>query len=353
MKRFTCGCGARLFFDSVQCAQCGRAVGFDPKGAIMRALEPDGAGGWVAAEDARQALAYCANGVQYGICNWVLDPGDGEAFCPSCRLNETIPNLATPGNPERWSTLEQAKRRLLYSLQRLGLEWTATANLPMLGFRFLEDQRTNPAVTEQHVFTGYGKGLITINVAEADGVMRERTREAMNEAYRTVLGHMRHESGHYFWERLVRDEPPTLSAFRDLFGDDGIDYGEALARYHAQGPVPDWQGQYISTYAQSHPLEDFAESWAHYLHMVDTLETAHANGMAPERPDPGDRSAHGFDRWVAEWLALSVALNELNRSMGLPDAYPFVLSTGVIAKLRFVSDLVSSRSDPTRSPAIP
>jgi hypothetical protein len=91
-----------------------------------------------------------------------------------------------------------------------------------------------------------------------------------------LLGHFRHEVGHYFWDRLVATDPHQLEEFRVLFGDDRQDYGEALKRHYDEGAPANWQDTYISMYATMHPWEDFAETWAHYLHIVDTLETAGA-----------------------------------------------------------------------------
>jgi hypothetical protein len=121
--------------------------------------------------------------------------------------------------------------------------------------------------------TGHENGIITIALTEADDIERERRRHDMGEPYRTLLGHFRHEIGHHFWDLLVRDGG-RLSECRALFGDDSQDYATAL-RSHYQGSAPaDWQQRYVSAYAASHPWEDFAETWAHYLHIIDTLEMA-------------------------------------------------------------------------------
>ena len=178
-------------------------------------------------------------------------------------------------------------------------------------------------------------------------------RQAMGESYRTLLGHLRHEVGHWFWDVLVQGDPGRLDAFRGLFGDERRDYAEALRRHYAEGPPGDWQRRYVTAYATAHPWEDWAETWAHYLHMVDTLETARAFGLRVRpgiaRQEEGLNAeldfdphapGHGIERLVGDWLPLTFAVNSLNRSMGQPDLYPFVLSQPAIAKLGFVHAIV-------------
>jgi hypothetical protein len=61
-------------------------------------------------------------------------------------------------------------------------------------------------------------------------------------------------------------------------------------------------------------------------------------------PGSGPRWDTGFDRILQNWLPLTYALNELNRGMGLPDLYPFVLSAPAIEKLRFVHEVLNVRA---------
>src|SRR6202047_3353338 len=189
----------------------------------------------------------------------------------------------------------------------------------------------------------------------------------MGEPYRTLLGHFRHEIAHYYWDRLVADSP-AIEEFRQLFGDEREHYGAALQQHYADGPAPDWAERFVTAYASSHPWEDFAETWAHYFHMVDTLETAFAFGLRL-RPTvakgAGLAAAIDFDPYAAEmdriidaWLPLTFAVNSINRSMGQPDLYPFVLSPAVISKLAFLhyrircsmpqQGSVNARSKPSR-----
>ncbi len=206
--------------------------------------------------------------------------------------------------------------------------------------------------------TGHNDGLITINLAEANDSERERQRQHMAEPYRTLLGHFRHEIAHYFWDRLINNSP-SLERFRQLFGDERQDYAAALQNNYANGPAPNWQDQFVTAYASSHPWEDFAETWAHYFHMIDTLETAGAFGLRV-RPRVAlgadlatvvDLDPHmaTMDRIINSWLPLTFAVNSINRSMGLPDLYPFVLAPPAIVKLSFVHDCIwkaGGRQDP-------
>jgi len=199
--------------------------------------------------------------------------------------------------------------------------------------------------------TGHENGLIAIRAAEADDATREQIRVSMNEPYRTMLGHFRHETGHYIWDKMVRDGG-RLDEFREVFGDETVDYGEALRRNYEEGPSPNWQDFFISTYASSHPWEDFAESFAHYVHIVDTLETARSYGMSidPRRHeelsaevDFNPYRADSAEQLVSAWIPFSLAINGIHRSMGVPDLYPFILTPAVTAKLQFVHDLVQGR----------
>lgn len=352
MKLFACGnCGNRLYFENTSCTRCGATLGFLPDRTQLLALEPDGGDQWQpVGETARYRR--CGNYADHAVCNWMVSADDPERFCRACRLNHTIPDLGVEGNIELWRTLEVEKRRLVYSLLRLGLSVASRDSDPTgLHFDFLADT-PSPAGKHEKVFTGHDDGLITINIAEADPAERERIRDAMDEPYRTLLGHFRHESGHYYWDRLIRGTP-WLDEFRQMFGDESLDYGDALERHYRDGAPPNWPDHFVSPYASMHPWEDWAETWAHYLHINDTLETAWQFGLHI-RPRTGDAEtehvAHDFDPFRTHdidellrlWFPLTFALNSLNRSMGHPHAYPFVLSAPAIAKLGFVHRVVRS-----------
>lgn len=334
MKLFACdNCGQTLYFENSRCVSCGVALAFDPVASHLCVLQ----------EPAR----LCRNGREHEACNWLV-PADGTAeYCASCELSEIIPDLSDPANEQAWRRIEAAKRRLLYTLYALKLPVTARSERPDggLAFRFLKGTESEP------VMTGHDGGVITLNIDEADFAFRENMREKMGEGYRTVLGHLRHEIGHYYWDRLVRDGG-RAEAFRALFGDERQSYEDAIARHYGSGPPANWSESFVSAYATMHPWEDWAETWAHYLHMVDTLETAKSHGLtvrAPAADDPRERIAterlafSDFEALTAGWNALTLALNSLNRSMGMKDAYPFVLSPTVLGKLRFVHELVRTQ----------
>jgi hypothetical protein len=352
MKVFHCDhCGQLLFFENVTCVRCGRALAYVPELRHLVSLDrrptPEQPNRWTSPLSAK-AFKLCANYTYHDVCNWGLPEDDPEALCRACRLTRTIPNLAMSGNIARWYKLETAKRRLVYTLDQLGLPLANKAENPATGlaFEFLEDAGAP-------VMTGHAGGVITLNIAEADDAERVRRRVELNEPYRTLLGHFRHESGHYYWDRLVAPSD-RLSAFRDLFGDERVDYQAALRRHYSVGAPAGWQAAHVSAYATMHPWEDWAETWAHYLHVVDTLETAAACGISmnpPRRdeptltnvPNPISEPEVPFEQMMESWVPITYVLNMLNRGLGNADAYPFVLSTKAIEKLRFVHDTISAR----------
>ena len=352
MKIFHCDhCGHLLFFESTSCVSCGHRVAYLPDLQVVTSLEPDGADILRSVRPGARGGGYrlCANLAIEGTCNWAVPVDDDRPLCASCRITRVIPNLGNPGSAASWSRLEGAKRRLLFTLMELGLPVPSRTDDPEhgLAFEFLAD----PEPGGPPLLTGHADGVITINIAEADDSERERRRAAMGEPYRTLLGHMRHESGHYYWDWCIRGTASELDAFRSIFGDERADYNAALASYYQNGAQAGWQDQFVSAYATAHPWEDWAETWAHYLHMVDTLETAAACGLSlkPRRADEPTLAATPypvapqpatFDQLVDSWFPLTYMLNNLNRGLGLCDAYPFVLSPAVIAKLRFVDDVV-------------
>lgn len=362
MKTFHCDfCGYPVYFEDTRCPNCDHALGFLSDLRVISALDPLNDDDWSALipEAGGRHYRQCQNYRTEEVCNWMLPPESEETFCPACRLNRTIPNLTREGNRLSWRRLERAKRRLVYSLSTLGLPVMNQDDDPERGlaFDFLADPDPDPDAdfeTREHVMTGHASGLITINIAEADDAVRERLRLNMNERYRTLIGHFRHEVGHYYWDLLVQDGA-WLAPFRERFGDEREDYGEALNRYYEQGPVADWQEHFISRYASSHAWEDWAESFAHYLHMVDTLETAAAFGLRIRAPRSGKSELRpvvalsaddpeSFETMVASWFPLTFAMNSINRSMGMADLYPFVLNDTVIDKLRFVHRVVHGQA---------
>lgn len=354
MKVFHCGqCDQLVFFENSACMSCGRVLAYLPDRNEMGTLERETGDLWRELSPSNETRVYrlCLNYSRENVCNWAIPVADPDPYCRSCRLNRVIPNLNQPGTREAWARIEAAKRRLIYSLLCTDLPLLSKVEDPQhgLAFDFLADvdSGTPGAIS---VPTGHLNGVITINIAEADDAERETRRVQMHEPYRTLLGHFRHEIGHYYGGRLISGTD-QIEDFRRVFGDERQDYGQSLHRYHQQGPPGNWSDSFVSTYASAHPWEDWAEMWAHYLHMTDTLETAIACGLSlqpgrskePEwKPEIANVGQHplSFDQMVDRWFPLTYVLNNLNRCMGLKDAYPFVLPTPVLNKLRFIHQVV-------------
>ncbi len=346
MRLFNCqACGQAIYFENRFCGSCGHSLGYLPITGELAALQTQG-DHFVALTRKKPLVRYCEN-VAFDACNWVVPASGGSKFCLACRHNRTIPDLSTDQNLTKWRQMEIAKHRLFYTLIAMKLPLTNRADDPDHGLAF--DFLTDDA---QKVLTGHEEGLVTINLNEADDAHREKLRTAMGEPYRTLLGHFRHEVGHYFWDLLIQDAG-KLEACRALFGDDSQDYAAALKLYYAQGAPQDWQNRFISAYASAHPWEDFAETWAHYLHIVDTLETASAFGLRIHPTTTKNKALHAdlnFDPYRAKsvraiidaWLPLTFAMNNLNRSMGYSDLYPFILSEPVIEKMQFIHETVQA-----------
>jgi hypothetical protein len=364
-RAFRCRCGRPVFFRNDVCLGCGTPLGYDPDLVLLRPLAPTRTPGVFRAMRTRgvgmtvplTTYRRCANWTSAAPCNWLL-PDNEEArlkpFCRSCRLDRTVPDPADRDNADLWLKVELAKRALVSQLiaLKLPVESRVSEN-PDQGVMF--DLLRSP-VDGPRVMTGHDDGLITLDIEEADDVHRETIRSQMHEPYRTLIGHLRHEIGHYYWQRLVqgtdREEP-----CRAVFGDDRIDYGQALQDYYANGAPFDWKNRHVSAYATAHPYEDWAETWAHYLHMIDALDTARSFGLvahhdeiqyeaftpqvlaAEDAPSPSPDDL-AFLSVVNGWIELTGALNEVTRSMGEPDFYPFVLSKPAVRKLHFIHTVV-------------
>jgi hypothetical protein len=350
MKLFECqNCGQPLYFENTHCESCGLSLGYLPGRVTVTALKPYG-NVWSALAYPRGMYRYCANSA-HDVCNWLVSADSSDQFCATCRHNRTIPDLSRPGHLEHWRLIEIAKHRLFYTLLRLRLPVRTKVEDPDgLAFDFLADNAA-PSPSAPPVMTGHANGVITINLAEADDAERERRRRQMREPYRALLGHFRHEIAHYYWNRLVAGSA-KLDEFRQIFGDERAAYSQALQNYYSSGAPADWAQHFVSAYAAAHPWEDFAETWAHYFHMVDTLETAGSFGLAVA-PKPSkalrariDFDAHraGMKQLIEAWIPLTFAANSMNRSMGLPDLYPFVLSTTAIAKLTFIHACIHAQA---------
>ncbi|MCC5834210.1 MAG: putative zinc-binding peptidase [Opitutales bacterium] len=348
MDLFKCGqCGERLFFENNRCLACGTEAGFDWEVCRLVAIKPSSDRLWQAAGDSSRRYRKCFNHEVEGVCNGLVPADSSDRFCVSCRLNQTIPDLSVGKNRELWGKLEAAKRRLVFTLSELGLPLIPKSVdfQRGLAFAFLADP--NPDFIEgDRVLTGHSQGVITINLAEADDAVREQMRLDLREVYRTVLGHFRHEVGHYYWDLLVRNDP-EIGRVRAIFGDERLNYAQALQDHYVNGAPWDWQMHFVTPYAASHPWEDWAETWAHYLHIIDTLETANAHGVNVQEArhvcSVRDPIGLKMEAILEDWHILRIVLNSLNRSMGHADAYPFVISGAVAHKLRFIHDWIRSR----------
>jgi len=332
MRVFACPTCRRLVtFESARCLHCGTELAFDPELREIRAL------------DAREHR--CVNEL-LAACNWVA-PAAGE-LCASCVLTRTRPSDHDRDGLAALPVAEAAKRRLLFELAELGLpvsSWRERGG--GLAFDLLSSAR-------EAVTTGHADGVVTLDLGEADPGRRERRRTELGEPYRTLLGHLRHEIGHYYQPLLAPEGTPQREECRAQFGDDRFDYAEALERHYQAGPPADWPQRFVSAYATMHPWEDWAETFAHYLHIRDTLQTAAAHGLRVDGPDIATTDAaplhadpvdDGDVRTLLDaWLPLTYALNAVSRSMGSDDLYPFVIAPPVQAKLGLVHRLVGGAS---------
>ena len=325
MKAFRCRtCDNTLHFENSVCVSCGTHLGFSRE---ERAIVPvDDQGVYVDSEGGKWHV--CRN-LPLSGCTWLAEESGGQCF--SCSLTRTRPNDDDAVGMANYPVAEKAKRRVLVELDALGFEVVGKDTDPENGLAF--DLLSS---VEENVVIGHANGLITIDLAESQAAHREKVREKLGEPYRTMLGHFRHEVGHYFEWQLVRGDE-LLERCRELFGDERIDYRGEIERHYAEGPPEGWESSYISSYATMHPFEDFAESWAHYLHICDTISTASEYGLTTV----GTLSSftNFRDVVVGIWMPLSVALNMINRSMGHDDLYPFVIPSGVLDKLDFVASL--------------
>lgn len=336
MRDFNCpNCGQRLSFENSVCLNCNSALGFSLEEMALLVIAPPAEsehGG--AVDESRYRL--CAN-LHLAECNWLVQKSPVARLCASCELTRTRPGDGDTVAMARFATAEKAKRRLIAELYEMKLPVVGRDEDPQYGLAF--DLLSSQV---EKVFTGHHNGVITLDLAEGDDVHREQLRISMDEPYRTLLGHFRHEVGHYYFYRLVGTSGDYWQRVNELFGDPNADYQAALDRHYSQGAPDGWQDEYVSSYATMHPAEDWAETFAHYLHIRDTLDTAAAFGMAAASATLGHKmlGPSGFDTIIDMWLPLAWALNMVNRSMGKDDLYPFVLPPAVLEKMRFIHTVI-------------
>ncbi len=345
MRTYFCDCRTRLFFNNTLCLGCGSQTGYEPDSDQMVRVV-DG-GRW----------KRCTNGLTHDVCNWVV-PADHEGLCLACKLNRTIPDLSVPNNVFSWRKMEAEKRRTVHWLLRHGLPVRPKAPdaLDGMAFDFLLPQNGLP------VMTGHDQGVLTFNLQEADDALRETNRNSLREPYRTLLGHFRHEVAHYYWYLWFGQNPgqppsPKLAAVRNVFGDDTADYGLALQAHYQKSALAGWNSNFISAYAGSHPWEDWAETFAHYIHITDALETAVSCRLSckpvgdvwrlkaadVKLPPPFDKErGKRFLQMIEDWMILAPVLNEMGLSLGHSDLYPFAPSPAVVRKMHLIHALVTA-----------
>jgi hypothetical protein len=351
MKIFQCSnCDHPVFFENTYCESCGYSLGYSDTEDQIYAFNPKDSN-WQIGD---QIFRYCKNH-DHGVCNWLITMEHDTCFCTACSLNRTIPDLSVSENYKRWKKLEIAKHRLVYSLLKLQLPLRSKLQFPDTGlcFDFLSAKVQD--ASGNTIMTGHADGVITIILAEADSVNREQIRKSLNEPYRTLIGHFRHEVGHYFWQILIYNNQELLESFRSLFGDERQHYTMSLTKHYQTGAPASWRENFISEYASSHPWEDWAETWAHYLHIVNAMETAYYFGLEgnpklSNAPHMKIESFYPYEQMpfktiLDETVPLFYAVNSINRSMGIPDVYPFVISNEVKVKLEFIHQMLQALRD--------
>ncbi|MTH78159.1 zinc-binding metallopeptidase family protein [Paracoccus aestuariivivens] len=320
MQRLDCpGCGQRVYFHNTLCS-CGMALVFDPElGAFAANATP------------------CTRLRDIG-CNWRAEQ-DGPQ-CRSCAMTTTVPDLSVEGNLDLLAQSEAAKRWVLANLARW--RWFTNADQGQrVSFQMLSEHARHQEV---NVTMGHADGVITINVVEADDAVRVERQQELGELYRSMVGHMRHEIAHFLFERLAV-LPGFLDQFRTMFGDERADYAQAITEHYAN--PKDKGATHISKYATMHPHEDWAETSAHILHLVDMTDSLMATGLTgPQIPPPGyDAYADpNAEQLLTVATAVALAVNEINRALDNPDVYPFVLTETTRAKLAFAHHWLSQGS---------
>lgn len=338
MKIFKCpNCSSTVFFENTHCVKCNSVLGYNVN--IDEFDLPEGYH-----SNVNTNLKFCYNH-QFSVCNWLIEDDDKNRFCKACELNRKVPNKSDIEAFRKWQKLEIAKHRLIYQLIKLKLPIDSKLKKENgIAFDFISENNKDKLVT------GHSNGVVTILLSEADSVHREQLKKQMHEIYRTLLGHFRHEIGHYYWMLLFENQV-DLQNFRNLFGDETQDYGLAIETHYKNGAPSNWNQKFISKYASSHPWEDWAETWAHYLHIMDTLETGHYLGLTftdslaqnhlnHSSNCPNSYLTKDFKIIFDANMQLTSAANSLNRSMGVPDIYPFIVPNEVFKKLDFIHHLL-------------
>ena len=300
-----------------------------------------------------QAWIACTRGATLG-CNWLVPEeqefGGQHGRCIAHSLIRREPEADDTIAVEKLKSTGFVLRRLIYQLIDIGLPvdpyWRKDRGL---AFDLLSSYSGG-----ERVVIGHANGVITIDLVESLDAYRESLRVHLGEPYRTMLGHFRHEVGHYYQNILVETDPGAarhLDECREIFGDERADYQGEIARHYKFGAPPNWSDSYISEYATMHPWEDFAECFAHYLHITDIVDTSreaglvlHADRVRFSVPrDIVPRTSYvdaPIEQLLDDWKWLSTFFNRVNAAMGKNPLYPFDIPSPVVRKLAFVQKLV-------------
>ncbi|MFT3798536.1 putative zinc-binding metallopeptidase [Microbacterium sp.] len=338
MAGYSCSaCGSFLILESLTCPGCGAVVGFHRQSRAFFTLPDEKASIDIGGEEFRA----CSR--RSWECNWLVGESEQSGRCFSCRLTRRIPPSDDTLALEKLADTAVAKRRLLVQLFELGLPVTPYDEQEGgLAFDLVSSRSSG-----EKVMIGHANGVITIDLAESLDDHRERLRVQLGEPYRTMLGHLRHEVGHYFQNVLVTD----WDECRDLFSDERASYRDAIARHYRTGAPEGWRENYLSEYATMHPWEDFAECFAHYLHITGTLGTAaraglelhaeHAEDVAVSITPRLSYADAEMQTMLDDWALASLFFNQINRAMGHRPLYPFTISAAVATKLTYIHRLVT------------
>lgn len=365
MKTFHCSClgNPKLFFESTSCCTCGSLVGINDEFKIVQSFtQHKKTAHYFIQEDHKHFYRKCKNFAEHDICNGMIEinaknpDGTPKILCFGCKFNDVVPNLKVKEHLPLWQKMETAKRRALFTIKSLPLVLESGDENPLTGLTFnfrvdsdAADHFISALPNHEKIVTGHNNGEITINLAEADDVARSKTRYNLRERYRTLLGHFRHELGHYYFDRLILTDKAKHQLCKIYFGNDELSYKAALKHHYSAGPPQNWREHFISEYASMHPWEDWAETWAHYMHIIDTMESIDDSQLTlkkthfPLISTPLEQA--NFSHILDSWMEYSVILNSLNRSMGLQDTYPFVLTPPVRKKLNFIHHVIFDRLD--------
>jgi hypothetical protein len=346
VRVFICStCQHELDFESMSCPNCDSSVGYVSDRRDVVVIVADGPARY--SVDGDSAAQWRCLNASWG-CNWMLPADGGDVWCLSCRLTRGRPDEADPAAVVAWSAAEAAKRRLVFQLGELGLPIEPRSPTTPRGLAF--DLVHVPGAS---AVTGHDRGIITLDLSEADERHRDELRRNLGESFRTLIGHLRHEVGHYYFAHLVGQHDRILE-FRALFGDERIDYSSALDEHYRRARTGDDKAdlsRFVTAYAAAHPLEDWAETFAHYLHTLDGLQTADSHGLAARSREDGGRvksassSPVSFSSILERWLPVAEMINAIADGLGSSRPYPFTLSPVVVTKLEFVHACVTAHSD--------